>query len=31
VGACEVASRDLPVTSLTIYPVEIKHWDVSCS
>lgn len=25
VGACEVAPRDLPVTSLTIYPVEIKH------
>lgn len=31
VGACEVAPSDLPVTSLTIYPVEIKHWDVSCS
>mgnify|MGYP000098920683 FL=1 len=25
VGACEVAPRDLPLKSLTIYPVEIKH------
>lgn len=25
VGACEVSPSDLPLASLTIYPVEIKH------